>query len=272
MCGRFSNTLGPEEIARQVARQLGVGVGVGGRLERMDGMSVRNIAPTEQVLGFVAPGSGGRREARMLRWALLADWAQDLKGRPQINARIETVRKAGKFIGVPAEAAHRALIPATEFIEWSKAERRATSRPAPFGFSVQDGRAFCFAGLWSTNEHVADAPIDSCTNITCDARGNSLVAPLHDRMPVIFADAEGWEAWLDPSIAIDEALSLCEPFPAERMSVRPLSERYNDAREKEPEGKGPELDGPELDGPELDGPEGQPSQPHGAGEQLTLGT
>ena len=250
MCGRFSNTLGPEEISRQVAERLSM------RIAGAEGMQARNIAPTEDVLGIVH--AGGVREARMLRWALLPDWAADLKGRPQINARIETVRKAGKFIGVQAEASHRALILADEFIEWSKAERRGKSRPAPksrparksrpapFGFSVEGGRAFCFAGLWSTNERVAETRIDSCTIITCDARRNRLVAPLHDRMPVIFADAELWEAWLDPSISVADALSLCEPLGAERMTVRPLSPRYNDAREKDPEGAARAAGGEQL--------------------------
>lgn len=230
MCGRFSNTLGPEEIGRQVAERLGVG------LARSEGTRARNIAPTEDVLAIVRGGGERRPQARMLRWALLPDWAEDLKGRPQINARIETVEKAGKFIGVRADGAHRALILADEFIEWSKAERRGKSRPAPFGFSVEGGRAFCFAGLWSVNKRVADEPVGSCTIITCDARLNGLVAPLHDRMPVIFADEDRWRAWLDPDVGVADALSLCEPFPAELMSVRPLSQRYNDAREKDPEG------------------------------------
>jgi putative SOS response-associated peptidase YedK len=230
MCGRFSNTLGPEEIGRQVAERLGVGLG------NDAGAHARNIAPTEEVLAIVGGSEGEAPRARMLRWALLPEWAEDLKGRPQINARIETVRKAGKFIGVPADGAHRALILADEFIEWSKAERGGKSRPAPFGFSVEGGRAFCFAGLWSTNARVASGPIDSCTIMTCDGRSNGLVAPLHDRMPVILADEDLWRAWLDPRVNVADALSLCEPFPAERMSVRPLPERYNDAREKDPEG------------------------------------
>lgn len=270
MCGRFSNTLGPEEIGRQVAQRLGM------RIEGSEGTRARNIAPTEDVLGIVSTRGG--REARMLRWALLPDWAGDLKGRPQINARIETVRRAGKFIGVPADAAHRVLVIADEFIEWSKAERRGTSRPAPFGFSVEGGRAFCFAGLWSTNERVGDTPIDSCTIITCDARRNPLVAPLHDRMPAILADPEQWEAWLDPAVGVEDALSMCAPLGGERMSVRPLSQRYNDAREKDPEGAaGADADGGGAIAPGADERSGTRSAGAAsarrppAGEQLTLG-
>jgi putative SOS response-associated peptidase YedK len=233
MCGRYSNTLGPELIARQVADQLGAG------LAGAAGTRALNIAPTEQVLAIVAGRERRPPESKLLRWALLPDWASDLKGRPHINARLETVKKAGKFIGVPADAPHRALIVADEFLEWSKAERKGESRPAPFGFSVEGGRAFCFAGLWSTNERVQGGPISSCTILTCDARQNRLVAPIHDRMPVMFADAELWKAWLDPEVSLEEALSLCVPLPAERMSVRPLPATFNDARNKDPYAQAP---------------------------------
>jgi putative SOS response-associated peptidase YedK len=227
MCGRYSNTLGPEEITTQIGDQLGVSI------RESAGTRALNVAPTEQVLTIVA-GAGGAPRAEIMRWALLPDWASESKGRPHINARLEAVAKSGAFLGVPADAAHRALIVADEFLEWSKAERRGKSRPAPFGFSVEGGRAFCFAGMWSVNTRIEGGPTASCTILTCDARGNRLLAPVHERMPVILADAELWRAWIDPGVSAKEALSLCGPLPAERMSVRPLPQTFNDARNKDP--------------------------------------
>lgn len=228
MCGRYSNTLGPEEIGAAIGDQLGFA------MRETAGTKALNIAPTEQVLTIVSAGAERLSEPRMMRWALLPDWARDTKGRPHINARLESVQKSGKFIGVPADAAHRALIVADEFLEWSKSEQKGKSRPTPFGFSMHDGRPFCFAGLWSRNERIGEEPIDSCTILTCDARENSLLAPIHDRMPVMLADAELWRAWLDPGVSAEEALSLCGPLRAERMRVRALPEAFNDARNKEP--------------------------------------
>lgn len=164
----------------------------------------------------------------MLRWALVPANAGSVKTkRPWINAKVETLRSKGSYFGVAPEAAHRALILADGFYEWPKLEdekAKGKLKPPPMRFTVDGGRVFCFAGLWVTAPHVADGPVASCTIITCDSASNRVVSPVHDRMPVILADVEMMQAWLDPSISGQEALSFCEPLGAERMSaeVRPL--------------------------------------------------
>jgi putative SOS response-associated peptidase YedK len=61
----------------------------------------------------------------------------------------------------------------------------------------------------------------SCTIVTCPA--NELVRPIHDRIPVVFADPEFWRAWLHPSLDSRAARDLLAPLPAEGMVVRPAS-------------------------------------------------
>jgi putative SOS response-associated peptidase YedK len=69
--------------------------------------------------------------------------------------------------------------------------------------------------------------IESCTIIT--TRPNALVAPVHNRMPVILpADAES--VWLDSTISKEHALSLLEPYPAALMAALPASTRVNSVR------------------------------------------
>lgn len=239
MCGRYSNSLGPEQLASQVGDPLGIEVG-----ERVETVSY-NIAPTDPVLAIVAPE--GKPEARAMRWGLAPEWVKDLK-RPHINARLEGLRSTGKFLGVPLSASHRALIVATEFIEWAKAEQgNRKAKPAPFGFSLNDGRPFCFAGLWTLNARVEEQLPASCTILTCDGSQNRLVSPIHDRMPVMLLEPPEWRAWLDPALTPVDALSICGPLPAERMQVRPLPNSFNDSRTKLPE----ELFAPSLfDGPD----------------------
>jgi putative SOS response-associated peptidase YedK len=116
---------------------------------------------------------------------------------------------------------HRALILADGFYEWPKPEdekAKSKLKAPPMRFTVDGGRVFCFAGLWVTARHVEGGPVASCTIITCDSTANRVVAPVHDRMPVILADPELMKAWLDPSISPAEALSLCEPLAADLMS------------------------------------------------------
>jgi putative SOS response-associated peptidase YedK len=233
MCGRYTTTQGPKEIGKQIGDQLGV------RIRDSAGTRRYNVAPTEDVLTIVA--SDGQPQSRMLRWGLLPASATTTKTeRPWINAKVETLRSRGSYFGVKPDATHRTLIVADGFYEWPKIEDEKAKRklrPAPLHFQVDGGRAFCFAGLWVTAPYVEAGPVASCTIITCDGRSNRIVGPIHDRMPVILPDPELWQAWLDPSISAEEALSLCQPVAAQRLSARAASQAVNSVRSPE----GPDL-------------------------------
>ena len=224
MCGRYSTTVGPEEIGKQVGEPLGV------QIPEKGGAPAYNVAPTEDVLAIVAPE--GVAEARMVRWGLVPPWAKEIKGDPHINATVEGIKDSGRFLGVPATATHRALIVATEFLEWVKAEQKRKVKPAPFGFSVDGGRVFCFAGLCAVNSRVQGGPIVSVTILTCPP--NELVRPIHNRMPAILTDPDRWATWLNPGVPAKDALALCTPLAAERMTARPLTTAFNDGRNKSP--------------------------------------
>jgi putative SOS response-associated peptidase YedK len=223
MCGRYTNTVGPEELTEQIGRQLGVQIRETIRTDPWD------VRPTDPVPAIVVQDE--QSQPRMLRWALVPAGAGTVKTKkPWINATVEGLRSKGSHWGVKPDAAHRALILADGFYEWPKlAEDQSVQKklkPPPMRFTVDGGRVFCFAGLWVTARHVEGGPVASCTIITCDSTANRVVAPVHDRMPVILADPELMKAWLDPSISPAEALSLCEPLAADRMSseIRPLGE------------------------------------------------
>jgi putative SOS response-associated peptidase YedK len=65
-------------------------------------------------------------------------------------------------------------------------------------------------------------------------QANALLAPLHDRMPVILP-AGSWEAWLDPDRRDVEALAaLLVPAPADGWLAYPVDPRVNQARHDEP--------------------------------------
>jgi putative SOS response-associated peptidase YedK len=53
---------------------------------------------------------------------------------------------------------------------------------------------------------------------------NELMAPIHERMPLIIAPAD-YAAWLDAGNA--DPARLLAPFPAERMQAHPVSPRVN---------------------------------------------
>jgi putative SOS response-associated peptidase YedK len=194
-----------------------------------------NIAPTEEVLAIVSPR--GEPEARMLRWGLVPSWATDLKGSYKlINARMETVQRTPAYRRLIPNASRRALQLADGYFEWLKPERDSGPRQ-PFFFQVDGGIPFAFAALW-TPARVDDEWIQSVSLLTCDASPNGVARAIHDRMPVILADRDAQEAWLDPAVGAEEALSLCGALPAERLSARPANPAVNKP------GDAPE--GPEL--------------------------
>lgn len=224
MCGRYTNTAGPEELNDRFRLPIPGSAGTG----RF------NIAPTEQVLTIVAPK--GQPEAAMMRWGLVPSWATEIKGPLMINARLETVAEKPAYRRLIPRGQRRALQIADGYYEWLKPEHRSQPRQ-PFHFQVDGGLPFAFAAIW-TPAKVAGEWLHSCSLLTCEAAPNRIAAPIHDRMPVILADAEAQRAWLDPSLGAAEALELCGALPTERLSARPANPALNNVRTA--------VDGPDL--------------------------
>jgi putative SOS response-associated peptidase YedK len=226
MCGRYTNTAGVQELNERFK----VPFPPGG-----EGTHRYNVAPTDEVLAIVAPK--GEPGARMLRWGLIPPWAEDLKaGYKMINAKIETVTRSPAYRRLVPKGARRALQIADGYYEWLKPERRGEPRQ-PFLFRVDGGVPFAFAALW-TPAKVQGEWVHSVTLLTCDAAPNRVAAAIHDRMPVILADAEAQRAWLDDRLDADEALALCGALPASRLSAAPANPALNKPGEAE---EGPEL-------------------------------
>jgi len=145
-------------------------------------------------------------------------------GSSLINARAETVATTPAFRA--AYRKRRCLVPTDGFYEWQK----SGSAKIPQHILMSDGEPFAFAGLWELwwNPSTPDAePLRTCTIITGEP--NALVAPIHNRMPVILA-RENYTAWLSADTSEAERASLLSPFPAERMRSYPISARVNSPR------------------------------------------
>lgn len=222
MCGRYTNTAGPEELNERF------GVPMLGE----QGTHRFNIAPTEQVLAIVAPE--GTPEARMLRWGLIPHWAKDMRiGNRMINARMETAATSNAFGPLIAKGSRRALQIADGYYEWLKAERRGEPSQ-PFLFRVDEGAPFAFAALWAP-ARVEGRHVESVVLLTCDAAPNRVAAAVHDRMPVILADRDAQLAWLDGRLDAHDALTLCGPLPEQRLSASPANPAVNKAGVEGPE-------------------------------------
>lgn len=172
-----------------------------------------NVAPTEEVPAIVEDRRG--RRGQLLRWGLVPAWARQLNtGLTLINARAETVASSRVYGGLVERASHRCLVLADGFYEWVAAEDPKQPR-VPLRFSLASGASFCFAGLWTTWR----SEVRSCSVLTTVA--NELVAPVHDRMPVVLAEPAAWEAWLDPGLVAQDVAALLAPLPAGSLEVAP---------------------------------------------------
>jgi putative SOS response-associated peptidase YedK len=225
VCGRYTNTAGPEELNDRFH------VPVTGT----EGTHRYNIAPTEQVLAIVK--RKGQETSELMRWGLVPSWATKIEDHPlMINARMETVTSKPAYRRLIPRGERRALQLADGYFEWLKPEKRGEPRQ-PFWFQVDGGGPFAFASLW-TPAKVDGEWLHSITLLTCDAAPNRVAAAIHDRMPVILADRDAQEAWLSPDVGAEEALALCGPLPTERLSARPVNPAVNKV---DPDHEGPEL-------------------------------
>jgi putative SOS response-associated peptidase YedK len=225
VCGRYTNTAGPEELNERFKVPF----------DHESGTRRFNIAPTEEVLAIVSPK--GEPEARLLRWGLIPPWAKDLKSAGNtINARMETVTTRPAYRSLIPKGSRRALQLADGYFEWLKPEKRSEPRQ-PFFFQVDGGIPFAFAALW-TPAKIDGSWIESVTLLTCDSAPNRTAAAIHDRMPVILADRDSQQAWLDPSLGADEALELCGALSTAQLSTQAANPAVNKA--------GGAVEGPEL--------------------------
>jgi putative SOS response-associated peptidase YedK len=211
VCGRFSSGGDSETLHERFKVAVPAE-----RAERF------NLAPAQRAL--IVRSEGGEREAALARWGLLPHWAKDVRiAYKLINARAETLTEKPAFRSLLR--GHRCLIVADGFYEWRPA---ADGKKDPVYFQLAEGVPFAFAGLWTRKvDEESGEPLDSCTIVTTSA--NALVAPVHDRMPVILP-ASLEDEWLDPDSSKEHALSLLRPLPAELMTSRVVSRLVNSVR------------------------------------------
>jgi putative SOS response-associated peptidase YedK len=170
-----------------------------------------NVAPTQDAP--VVTLREGTRVLEMKRWGLVPFWAGKSDAKPplMINARVETLTQKPMFRDALARG-RRCLVPADGFYEWKKLDKK---HKQPMWIHPEDGGIFAFAGLFAK---------DTFTIVT--GPPNDLVAPIHDRMPVILPKA-AWNAWLEPATTSDEALQLLAVPTYEGWTAQPVSPRVN---------------------------------------------
>ncbi len=181
-----------------------------------------NVAPTQQV-PVILLDEEQHRLLESMRWGLVPHWAKDLRISARlINARSETAAEKPSFRA--ALKNQRCLVVADGFYEW----KNTPDGKAPHWIHFEDRRPFAFAGLWESWKSPDRETFHSCTILT--TRPNTVVAPIHDRMPVIL-DPSVYDEWmaLEPLSAQRQEV-IFQPFPEVGMTVVEVNRRVNNRR------------------------------------------
>lgn len=193
-----------------------------------------NIAPSQSVPIVLAEGN--QRHLQLARWGLIPGWAKDAAiGNKMINARAETLDEKPSFRA--ALRARRCLVPADGFFEWytptaAPADARGKPVRQPLFFHRPDDGLFAFAGLYEHWRDPAGQMITSCTVIS--TRANGLMAPYHDRVPVILRPDQEAD-WLAPdAYSSGRWRHLLEPWADDLLTVYPITTLVNNPRHDSP--------------------------------------
>ena len=182
-----------------------------------------NIAPSQSVAVVRLLPDDTDRKLAMLRWGLLPAWVKDpAKVQQPINAKAETAAEKPMFRD--AFKRRRCLVPADGFYEW----KQDGGRKQPVYIHMKDGEPFAIAGLWEHWVGQDGQVIESCTLLTTEP--NDMLAPIHNRMPVIL-DPKDYAQWLDPEQqAADGVKPLLRPYPSDLMTAYSISLRVNNPK------------------------------------------
>jgi putative SOS response-associated peptidase YedK len=183
-----------------------------------------NAAREQELLVFRLHPEHWQPVEGMLRWGLIPHWMKALPDIRPINARAESIGEKRMF--AVAYAKRRCIVPMDAFYEW---QRIGGKKKQPYAFAMKDRTAFGVAGIWENWRNPFTGQWER-TFAIITVPANKLVAEIHDRMPAILApkDHSRWYSTeLDPR-------DLLQPYPADLMTMWPVSKRLNSIENDDP--------------------------------------
>lgn len=254
MCGRYYRRSEKQEIAERFRA---------GKVYDFPLAPDYNIAPsTFQPIIRPDPDTGERALVQM-RWGLIPAKIADPDGfkiYTTSNARSETILDKPIWKGPFLHS--RCLIPIDGFYEWL--QRPSLPQPPPiepgerglFGdvpaatkkapkpkagerpvyrFEMPHGEPYALAGLfseWRPRSGNMHPPLDTFTILTTEAC--ELLAPIHDRMPVILHPRD-YDRWLNDYDESRPPIDLLRPYESEGMRMIPANRLVGNVRNNGPE-------------------------------------
>ena len=207
MCGRFELKTLFSELPKVLKQDYPTGLDTKYETQNL-------IRPTDPVLVIK---NEGRIKTTFMTWGFIAPWANDpfAKERPRpFNARLESIEERKLFKG--SWRNKRCLIPASGFFEKKYRIRK------------ENHQTFWLGGIWSKWTSPDGAEIENCCVLTTKA--NTLVKPLHHRMPVIVPDGyeETWTEQVKNSDELKGLLIIMTDWSKERWLIEEINKKSAD--------------------------------------------
>jgi len=221
MCGRYTYIVSYDDLRNYLQASFQIG-------DISDAIVVPryNVAPGQKVLSIINDGKNNR--AGLLKWGYVPTFATNENIRNHlINAKAETVTEKPAFAS--SFKNRRCLILADGFYEW----RRDGRQRIPMRFVLKNKSLFPMAGLWNTFIRPDGSKLHTCIILTTEA--NSIVANVHDRMPVILSLKDA-QTWLNPLPSNkDQLTAMLKPYSADAMIAYQVSSSINKASNDSPD-------------------------------------
>jgi putative SOS response-associated peptidase YedK len=197
MCGRYGRRGDKQKIAEAFH--------VTANLERADFDDDLDAAPGS-IQPVVMVNRDGERDLSLMRWGF------KLPQRLLFNTRSDTAATSKFWKEKLADK--RCIIPASSFFEWEGEKGHKTK----YEVIVPRHHLFGMAGVWAPWKNPKTEKWEDTYSIfTTD--NNALLAPVHDRQPVILETHE-YDEWLAESER--PPVHLLRVFPADKMRMTPV--------------------------------------------------
>jgi putative SOS response-associated peptidase YedK len=209
MCGRYSIVASADEIASRFEVEVPAYY-----------QPHYNAAPSQLLPVITSENPAG---ISVFYWGLTPSLSKN-KGVSEriINLRSESI--LDKPVFKKALNTRRCLVPADGFYEWKKLGKKTT---IPYRLVRTDKRLFAFAGVWEEYEDVTGAAAHTFSILTTAA--NKVVAPIHDRMPVIL-QSHFEKTWLNALATEEQLIAALLPLPSEELESYTVSPRVNSVK------------------------------------------
>jgi len=233
MCGRYAIIDGKKILASFPMLQQAVQAA-----EVFQGLPQYNAAPMQKLP--VVAVRGGALSFQRMQWWLVPHWSKEPATEfSTFNAKCETLEKSRLF--GPYFKGSRCLVPADAFYEWKKSAvmkkpgrgSREVPEKHPMCIRLKSEEPFMFAGLFSVWRGSQEEP-ELATFTIITTAPNELLAPIHNRMPVILREKD-YDRWLDRDYHdTGELAKLLVALPATLMQAYGVSRLVNSAKNNVP--------------------------------------